>query len=176
MSPRDLRYPIGQFDLKQQATPEKIKHWIWVIEQTPGELRKAVNGLDNTQLDTRYRPDGWTVRQVVHHLPDSHMNSYIRFKLAITEAVPTIRPYHEDRWAELTEARMAPIDASLDLLDALHSRWALFLKSLGPDDFARNFRHPELGELNVGLNVGLYAWHGQHHVAHITTLREREEW
>lgn len=171
-----LRYPIGQFDFITTAEPELVVEWIDAIEAAPAALRAAVAGLSNEQLDTPYRSGGWTVRQVVHHLPDSHMNSYVRFKLALTEDVPTIRPYFEDRWAELPEARTAPVDVSLNLLDALHRRWVLFLRNLDEADLARNFRHPELGELNVGLNIGLYAWHGAHHVAHITRLRERMGW
>lgn len=171
-----LRFPIGRFNFEQAATPENIANWIGSIEEAPARLRDAVQGLTDFQLDTRYRPEGWTVRQVVHHLPDSHMNSYVRFKLAMTEDVPTIRPYDETRWAELPEARTAPVNVSLDLLDTLHRRWTLFLRSMKPTDFSRNFRHPELGELNVGLNVGLYAWHGEHHITHITELRKREGW
>lgn len=171
-----LRYPIGPFDFNQRATPEKIAAWIGIIEKCPAHVREAVAGLSNDQLDTPYRPEGWTVRQVVHHLPDSHLNSYVRFKLALTEDTPTIRPYFEDRWAELREARTAPVEVSLNLLESLHRRWVLFLRNLEPADFSRNFRHPELGQLNVGLNVGLYAWHGAHHVAHITRLRERMGW
>lgn len=171
-----LQYPIGPFDFAQSPTPETITAWIDRIERAPANLRAAVDGLDDNQLDTPYRPAGWTVRQVVHHLPDSHLNSYVRFKLALTEDVPTIRPYHEDRWAELDDARHAPVTLSLDLLDALHRRWTRFLRSLSESDFQRNFRHPDLGELNVGINVGLYAWHGDHHVAHITRLRERQGW
>jgi hypothetical protein len=171
-----LRYPIGRFDVSQSVTADTLRTWIESIEKTPETLRAAVNGLDETQLDTPYRPQGWTVRQVVHHLPDSHMNSYIRFKLAATEEAPTIRPYDEVRWAELREARTAPIEVSLDLLDALHRRWVLFLRSLSPADFLRTLRHPEIGELVVGTSVGLYAWHGEHHIAHITGLRERQGW
>lgn len=171
-----LRYPLGRFDFEQSITPDKLAFWIDTIETTPARLRHAVTGLTDVQLETPYRPDGWTVCQVVHHMPDSHMNSYVRFKLAMTEDVPTIRPYHEDRWAGLAEARSAPVEVSLALLEALHRRWVLFLRNLAPEDFSRRFRHPDLGELDLGLNVGLYAWHGQHHIAHITCLRERRGW
>lgn len=171
-----LRYPIGKYSFNQAVTPEKLANWIAILDAAPKALREAVSGFNDAQLDTRYRPEGWTLRQVVHHLADSHINSYVRFKLAMTEDVPTIRPYHEERWAELEEARTAPVEISLALLDALHRRWVLFLRNLTPADFARNFRHPELGELNVGLSVGLYAWHCEHHHAHITRTREREGW
>lgn len=171
-----LRYPIGRFDFKQAVSPEKLTAWIGIIEAAPARMRDAVAGLDDAQLDTRYRPDGWTIRQVVHHVADSHINSYVRFKLAMTEDVPTIRPYHEERWAELEEARTGPVDLSLDLIEALHRRWVMFLRNMAQSDFDKNFRHPELGELNVGRNVGLYAWHCEHHLSHITRAREREGW
>lgn len=139
-------------------------------------MRAAVAGLNDEQLDTPYRPGGWTVRQVVHHVPESHLNSYVRFKLAITEDEPTIKPYFEDRWAELDDARQAPIALSLDLLEALHGRWIWFLRSLKQADFQRTFRHPELGIVSVDKNIALYAWHGEHHVAHITSMRKRMGW
>jgi DinB superfamily len=172
----DLRYPIGPFQYDGSLTHEQRQHLIDQIEAAPGELRAAVEGLSPAQLDTPYRPGGWTVRQVVHHLPDSHLNSYMRFRLALTEDEPTIKPYFEDRWAELDDARHAPVDISLALLDALHRRWILLLRSLGERDFARTFSHPELGVVSLEKNVSLYAWHGRHHVAHITSLRERMGW
>ena len=172
----DLRFPIGKFEYQGAATDEQRKLLIDEIEQTPARLRAAVNGLSPEQLDTPYRPDGWTVRQVVHHLPDSHLNSYTRFRLALTEEVPTIRPYDEARWAELPDASQGPIEVSLDLLEALHRRWVLLLRSLTGDDYARTFRHPELGPVSLDKNVGLYAWHGRHHIAQITSLRERAGW
>jgi uncharacterized damage-inducible protein DinB len=135
-----------------------------------------VKGLTDAQLDTPYRPQGWTVRQVVHHLSDSHLNAYVRFKLAITEEEPTIKTYEEKLWSELDDARTAPIEMSLALLEALHKRWVLFLKSLTPSNFARKFRHPELGIMNLDALLRLYAWHGRHHVAHISSLRERMGW
>jgi uncharacterized damage-inducible protein DinB len=139
-------------------------------------MRTAVAGLSDEQLNTPYRPEGWTVRQVVHHVPESHMNSYVRFKLALTEEEPTIKPYFEDRWAQLDDANQAPVGLSLDLLDALHGRWVWFLRSLKDADFQRTFRHPELGTVSLDRNIALYAWHGRHHVAHITSLRERMGW
>jgi len=139
-------------------------------------MRAAVEGLSDEQLNTPYRPEGWTVRQVVHHVSDSHLNSYIRFKLALTEEHPTIKAYDENVWANLDDARNAPIDISLDLLEALHARWVLFLLSLKEKDFQRTFNHSELGAVSLDKNIALYAWHGRHHVAHITSLRERMEW
>jgi uncharacterized damage-inducible protein DinB len=135
-----------------------------------------VKGLSAQQLDTPYREGGWTVRQVVHHVPDSHLNSYIRFKLALTEEEPTIRPYMEDRWAELPEARTAPIELSLSLLEDLHKRWILMLRAIQPTEWKRTFRHPEIGPMTLEKNLALYAWHGRHHVAHVTALRERMGW
>jgi uncharacterized damage-inducible protein DinB len=139
-------------------------------------MRTAVQGLSDEQLNTPYRPEGWTVRQVVHHVPESHLNSYIRFKLAITEDEPTIKPYFEDRWAKLDDANTAPVELSLNLLDALHERWVWFLRSLKEGDFQRTFRHPEMGTVSLDKNIALYAWHGRHHVAHVTSLRERMGW
>lgn len=172
----DLRYPVGQFNFSGTLSPEARATLIDEIAATPEKMRAAAAGLNDGQLNTPYRPGGWTVRQVVHHVPESHLNSYIRFKLAMTEDEPTIKPYFEDRWAELTDARVAPIEPSLDLLDALHQRWVWFLRSLKDKDFERTFQHPELGQVSLNKNVALYAWHGRHHVAHITSLRERMGW
>jgi hypothetical protein len=172
----DLRYPIGQFSFSGTLSPTDRSALIDQIAATPEKLRAAIRGLTDEQLDTPYRPDGWTVRQVVHHVPESHLNSYIRFKLAITEDEPTIKPYFEDRWAQLEDALISPIEPSLDLLDALHRRWVWFLRSLKDADFDRTFQHPELGVVSLNKNVALYAWHGRHHVAHITSLRERIGW
>jgi len=172
----DLKSPIGPFKLDSAPTDEDIRRAIDEIAQAPAKLRAAVEGLSPEQLDTPYRPGGWTVRQVVHHVPDSHLNSYCRFKLALTEDEPTIKAYHEDRWAELDDSRSAPIEVSLAMLEALHKRWVLLMKSLAPADFARTFQHPEIGLVSLAKNVCLYAWHGRHHVAHITSLRERMGW
>ena len=172
----DLRYPVGPFEFAGTLAPVQRQELMDQIAATPEKMRAAVAGLSEEQLDTSYRPDGWTVRQVVHHVPESHMNSYVRFKLAITEEEPTIKPYFEDRWAELDDAHKAPIELSLNLLDALHSRWVWFLRSLKDGDFQRTFRHPELGLVSLDKNIALYAWHGRHHVAHITSLRERMGW
>ena len=146
------------------------------IEQAPSNLRAAVRGLSDGQLDTPYREGGWTVRQVVHHLPDSHMNSYIRFKLALTEDDPAIKPYMEDRWADLPDSKQAAIDVSLALLDALHQRWLMVLRNMPESAWRRAFLHPELGPTTLDKALALYAWHGRHHVAHITQLRHRQGW
>ena len=173
----DLRYPIGPFRYTGEGSPARREQWIGDISAAPAELRAAVAGLSPAQLDTPYRPDGWTVRQVVHHVPDSHLNAYTRIKLALTEEEPTIKPYEEARWAELPDARSGPIDPSLALLEFLHQRWLLLLRNLRPADFARRFRHPEHGRM-FGLDetLAMYAWHGEHHVAHITSLRRRMGW
>ena len=172
----DLRYPVGTFSFQGTLSPEERLGLIDQIAAAPEKMRAAVAGLDDEQLNTPYRPEGWTVRQVVHHVPESHMNSYIRFKLAMTEEEPTIKTYFEDRWAQLDDAQQAPVDLSLNLLDTLHERWVWFLRSLKEEDFQRCFRHPELGAVSVDKNIALYAWHGRHHVAHITSLRERMGW
>lgn len=172
----ELSFPIGKFKWEGDATDEKRQHFIDEIAGTPARVRMSVEGLSAEQLETPYRPGGWTVRQVVHHIADSHLNSYVRFRLALTEDEPTIKPYHEDRWAELDDARTAPLEVSLALLESLHERWVHLLKSLKAEDFARTFRHPEMGVVSLDKNLGLYAWHGRHHVAHITSLRERMGW
>jgi hypothetical protein len=172
----DLRYPVGRYTPPEPITAAHRPDWIEQIGHAPAALRDAVRGLSDAQLDTPYRPGGWTVRQVVHHLPDSHLNAYIRFKLALTEDEPTIKPYDEARWAVLEDGRNGPPDASLAMLDGLHARWVRLLRSLGARDFARTFNHPEHGKLTLDWVLGMYAWHGRHHVAHITFLREREGW
>ena len=172
----DLRYPVGPFEFAGTLSDGQRQTLIDQIAATPEKMRAAVEGLSEEQLNTPYRPEGWTVRQVVHHVPESHMNSYVRFKLAITEEEPTIKPYFEDRWAQLDDAKQAPVGLSLDLLDTLHGRWVWFLRSLKDADFQRTFRHPELGVVSLDKNIALYAWHGRHHVAHITSLRERLGW
>jgi uncharacterized damage-inducible protein DinB len=172
----DLRYPLGPFEFSGTLSPGAREKLIDQIAATPDEMRTALAGLDAAQLDTPYRPEGWTVRQVVHHVPESHMNSYLRFKLALTEDEPTIKPYFEDRWARLNDATQAPIELSLNLLASLHERWVWFLRSLTDQDFKRTFRHPESGLVSLQKNLALYAWHGRHHVAQITSLRERMDW
>jgi uncharacterized damage-inducible protein DinB len=173
----DLRYPIGKFDWTAPVTEAEYPRLIAEIAGAPEALRSAVAGIPRDHLESRYRPDGWTVRQVVHHIPDSHLNAYTRFKLALTEEEPTIKPYDEAKWAELPDSREVPIDVSLDLLDVLHIRWVALLRSMNAADFARTFRHPEHNRtLTLGQLLALYAWHGRHHVAHITSLRKREGW
>ena len=172
----DLQYPVGRFEFPRDVSSQDRARFIQEIAETPSNLRAAVTGLSAEQLDTPYRPGGWTVRQVVHHVPDSHLNSYVRFRLALTEDEPTIKPYEESKWAELADARTAPIETSLVLLESLHERWVLLLGSLSDADWRRQFRHPELGVVSLEKNLALYAWHGRHHVAHITSLRERMGW
>lgn len=172
----DLRFPIGRFKMDEDVNEGRRQRLIEEIAETPARLKAAVSGLSLEQLDTPYRPEGWTVRQVVHHLADSHLNSYARFKLALTEDEPTIKTYHEDKWAELYDARTAPIELSLALLESLHERWVLLLNALTGPDWDRAFRHPDMGVVPLAKNVGLYAWHGKHHVAHITSLRESKGW
>ena len=161
--------PTAPLDAAQRATA------ITSIDETPARLRRAVHGLVDQQLDTPYRPGGWTVRQVVHHLPDSHINSYCRFKLALTEDTPVIKTYEEARWAELPDAR-APIEISMALLDALHRRWVLLLRHIPDDGWNRTLRHPDMGVMRVDWLLAFYGWHGPHHVAHVTRLRERKGW
>jgi uncharacterized damage-inducible protein DinB len=172
----DLRFPIGKFHYDGPLTDTQKEESLNNIAETPAKLRTAVKGLSDAQLDTPYRPGGWTVRQVVHHVPDSHLNSYVRFKLALTEQEPTIKPYAEELWAELADAKATPIEVSLTLLDSLHNRWMRLLRSLGPEELKRTFRHPDQGLVTLEKNIALYSWHGRHHVAHITSLREREGW
>jgi hypothetical protein len=169
-SMKDLQYPIGRFSFPESSTPEERQTWIREIARTPQDLRAAVAGLSEQQLDTPYRPGGWTVRQVVHHIPDSHMNAFVRFKLALTEDQPIIKPYDEARWATLADAAL-PIQPSLDLLDALHVRWVRILESMSGRDYQRTFMHPESGAWRLDQYLAQYAWHGRHHVAHIRSLQ-----
>src|SRR3989441_7268756 len=172
----DPRYPVGNFAMPAQLSPARRQQAIEEIAATPSKMRAAVKGLSDSQLDTPYRPNGWTVRQVVHHVPDSHMNSYIRFRLAVTEDEPTIKPYDEVKWAELHDARTAPVGMSLQLLESLHLRWVALLRSFSETDFSRRFNHPEDGVLRLDAALAAYAWHGKHHAAHITSLRARMGW
>jgi uncharacterized damage-inducible protein DinB len=172
----DPQYPIGKFQARSEISAAERKQLIKQIEEAPKKLRAAVQGLSKKQLDTPYREGGWTLRQVVHHIPDSHLNAYVRFKLALTENHPTIKPYEQQLWAELLDARTAPIEMSLDLTDALHKRWVLLLQSMKPEEFARTFNHPETGVQNLDRILQLYAWHGRHHTAQITSLRDRMGW
>jgi hypothetical protein len=172
----DLKYPLGRYHAPALISSAQRAAWIDQMAQLPSRLTQAVAGLDDAQLDTPYRPAGWTVRQIVHHLPDSHLNSYTRFRLALTEDSPLIKPYEEAAWAQLSDARTAPVAPSLTLLEGLHARFVLLLRSLSDEDFARTFRHPELGEIRLDWTLGLYAWHCLHHTAHINNLRTRQGW
>jgi uncharacterized damage-inducible protein DinB len=162
-----LRYPIGPFRPRSGFTPEERAAFIEDIAGFPAEFRDAVEDLSEVKLDTPYREGGWTIRQVVHHVPDSHLQGYVRFKLAMTEVVPTIKTYGQAEWGELADARTAPVESSLDILDALHERWAFFLRSLSGEDFQRTYLHPEMGEITLETTLQLYAWHGQHHLGHV---------
>jgi uncharacterized damage-inducible protein DinB len=173
----DLRYPTGRFQRPEGAlTDEQRAAHVETIAALPAQLRAAAEGLDDGQLDTPYRPDGWTVRQLLHHVPDSHMNAYVRFKLALTEGDPTIKTYDEDAWAKLDDTRSTPVATSLALLAAVHERWVNLLRSLKPADFARTLRHPENGPMTLDALLAMYAWHSRHHLAHVTGLRGRMGW
>jgi hypothetical protein len=172
----NLQYPIGKFTKVEHIDNEQRERFIQEIAAAPKELRKAVEGLDPSQLNTPYREEGWTVRQVVHHLPDSHMNAYIRLKLALTELEPEVKTYKEALWAELPDVKTVPIEISLVLLDAIHARWIACLRGLPIDAFEKKFRHPAMGLISLNEQLALYAWHGKHHIAHITNLRQRMGW
>ena len=172
----DLRYPVGQFTWSGPNTREERARFIEDIAALPQKMRSAIAGLNDAQLDTPYRDGGWTVRQVVHHVPDSHVNMYIRLKFALTEDEPTIKPYDENVWAELPDGKSGAIEGSLSLLDGLHYRMASFLRSLSEADVQRKFTHPEIGVITIDRCIASYAWHSRHHVAHITSLRERKGW
>ena len=176
----DLRYPIGNFEWippenEEQGAKRRL-HYVDVLAKLPSQMRAAVSGLSAGQLDTPYRPEGWTVRQVVHHVPESHMNAYVRFKLALTEDNPTIKPYDEAAWARLPDVAVTPIEVSLQLLTALHARWVDTVHWMRPSDFARTLFHPERGTLTLDQMLAMYAWHSAHHTAHITSLRQRMGW
>ena len=173
---KDLRYPIGRFEHSGLVSGRDLSTWIGQIEVLPEQLRQVVVRLSDEQVDTVYRPGGWTIRQVVHHLADSHTNCYVRFKWALTEEEPTIKTYDERRWAELVDYRLVPVQTSLDFLSLLHERWVVLLRALTPDQLSRRFVHPESGPSELAWNVGNYAWHGRHHLAHITGTVEREGW
>jgi hypothetical protein len=172
----DLRYPIGPCEYPPSVSLEARKRHIADIAALPDFLRAAVQDLNESQLDTPYRPGGWTVRQVVHHFADSHMNAFSRFRLALTEQQPTIKPYNEKTWADLADSRLAPVDASLSLLQGLHKRWVIMLVAMSDADFSRALHHPEIGILRLDTYLASYGWHCRHHVAHITSLRQRSGW
>lgn len=171
----EAKYPVGKFQHDRVITKSMTEGWINEIEDLPGLLREAVRDLDNEQLDTPYRSGGWTVRQVVHHLADSHMNAYVRFKLALTEENPVIKTYDEGKWAELPDCNL-PVGISLSLLETLHIRWVKLLRNLSPADLEKTFIHPDLGGVSVCENIAIYAWHSRHHLAHITNLCSRKGW
>jgi hypothetical protein len=172
----NLKFPIGPFSFPAPGTAQQRQTWIAEIAEAPAKFRAAAAGLNEDQINTPYRDGGWTVRQVIHHVPDSHMNAHIRFKLALTENEPTIKPYDEAACAELADTRDTPIEISLALLENLHARWVYLLRSMSESDFAKTFRHPELGVVSLERTLALYAWHGKHHAAHITSLRDRKGW
>jgi uncharacterized damage-inducible protein DinB len=170
-----LRYPTGKFQRPASLDADARARAIDIVAATPARLREAVRGLTAEQIETPYRPGGWVVRQVVHHVPDSHLNAFIRFKLALTENEPTIKPYDESEWAKLADTRL-PLETSLTLLDAVHERWLAVLRAMTQADFERVLMHPETGRQRLDQVLALYAWHGPHHIAHITSLRERQGW
>jgi uncharacterized damage-inducible protein DinB len=172
----DPRYPVGKFSWPEKVAEQDQRTYIQQVEDAPAKLRAAVKGLTDKQLDTPYREGGWTVRQVVHHLPDSHMNSYIRFKLALTENEPAVKPYNEKLWANLPDAATMPVEPSLALFESLHARFVTMLKAMRAEDFGRKVNHPELGKVTLQNYLALYAWHGRHHVGHITELRKAKGW
>jgi hypothetical protein len=172
----DLSYPTGRFTRPATLTPEARDAAIRTIKDTPAAMRRAVSGLGAEQLDTPYRPGGWTVRQVIHHVPDSHANAYVRLKLALTEAAPTIKPYDEAAWANLEDTKSTPIETSLVMLEVIHERFVRLLAAMSPADFARAYNHPETGLHSLDYLTAMYAWHGPHHVAHVTRLRQRMGW
>ncbi len=163
-----LRFPVGKFSRPKEYTPSDIEGWISDIEQFPALLEKEVAGLTEAELAWQYRPEGWNIRQLVHHCADSHMNSFIRYKLTLTEDKPTIRPYHEDRWAEMSDYKDEEINTSLAIIKGLHGRWSRMIKSLSPEQFDREFVHPEHGwTMSLGQNTALYSWHCRHHLEHV---------
>jgi hypothetical protein len=176
VSADELRYPIGHYRPPETISAADREAWIREIEALPGNLRRAIAGLSDAQLDTPYRPGGWTLRQVAHHYADSHMNSYLRFRWAATEEMTTIKTYDEAAWAELKDAKTAPVELSLALLEPLHARWVLLFRSFGDAEFRRKMKHPDWGEVSVEWLLGQYAWHSRHHVAQINSLRDREGW
>ena len=176
----DLRYPLGKFEWVPPENEEQMArrraHYIDVLAKLPGTFESALKGLTTEQLDTPYRPGGWTVRQLAHHVPDSHANAYIRFKLALTEYEPSIKTYKEDMWARLADTAQTPVEVSLQMLSTIHTRWVAILQAMDSSDFARTLRHPEIGVLDLNRMLALYAWHSAHHTAHVTSLRKRMGW
>lgn len=172
----DLRYPIGRFVFDPATAAQERDEWIRHLARLPGELEGVLDSLNDEQLDTPYRPDGWTVRQVVHHIADSHMNAYVRIRLGLTEDAPLIKGYDEKLWAELADSLTAPVAPSLSIVEGAHSRWVTLLRQIAPEDFQRTIVHPQFGPGTIEKYTGLYAWHGAHHVAQIRNLRQRNRW
>jgi hypothetical protein len=172
----DPRYPLGRFQAPETITPQHIASWIDEVAAAPAHLRQAVAGLTPGQLDTHYREAGWTVRQVTHHIPDSHMNAYVRFKMALTETDPPIRAYEEGEWAKLSDTAETPVETSVVLLEKLHERWVTLMRGFGDAEWKKCYVHPTMGPVPLERALGLYAWHGKHHVAHVTELRKRKGW
>lgn len=177
MDIEQLKYPIGKYARPDPISEEYLKSWMGDIVAAPQLFRNAIKGLTEEQLSTPYREGGWTLRQVIHHVPDSHMNAYIRFKWTLTEETPTIKAYHEDRWAMLEDSLVTQVEVSLDMLEALHKRWVLLMESMGEEEFKRIYIHPQYGkQFSLEEVLGLYAWHCKHHLAHIVRLKERMKW
>ncbi len=177
MNTNDLKYPIGKYEKPEEISEEMIEQYINIISEFPERLKKEVEKLSGDQLDTVYRPDGWTIRQVINHCADSHSNSLTRFKLALTEDNPVIRPYFEDRWAELADSKNIPVEPAFKMLEGIHQRWTILLRSLTPEQLGRTFVHPDSGNtIRLDENIGIYAWHCDHHLRHITSLKERNGW
>ncbi|MCG9971072.1 YfiT family bacillithiol transferase [Christiangramia crocea] len=174
---QNLKYPIGKYEFPDDISQSVIENWIQTIEELPGKLNRLIRPLDNEQLDTPYRTDGWTIRQLVHHIADSHMNAILRFKWALTEDTPTIKAYDQDLFAKLDDSLSAPVEFSLDFLSGLHAKWVFLLKSLRTSDFEKKFVHPETGkEISLLWLLGMYAWHSQHHYAHIENILIKKGW
>ena len=171
-----LRYPIGRFQKQESLSPDQRASALRSLHQSPQKLHQAVNDLSTEQLDTPYREGGWTVRQLVHHLADSHMNAYVRMRLALTEDWPTVKPFNEAQWAKLADARLGPVESSVEILSALHARWVMLLTSLNEEDWKKGYVHPENGRQTIEQVLALYDWHGRHHLAHIAELRARMHW
>ncbi len=171
----DPRFPIGQFEHSGPVSAEDVNRWIRDIEELPAQMREAAHGLTEEQLAAQYRPGSWTVRQIIHHVPDSHLNSYVRFKWALTEEEPVIKAYDENGWASLADYSDTPVDLSLDFLETLHAKWVVLLRSLTDKQLSRRFVHPESGPTELAWSIGAYSWHGRHHLAHITSAIAREE-
>ncbi|MCW9065088.1 MAG: putative metal-dependent hydrolase [Ignavibacteriaceae bacterium] len=176
MDQENLKYPIGRYQLEDKINKTSIENWIKEIELLPQKLSEAVKGLKKDQLQTPYRPDGWTIQQVIHHIADSHMNAYNRFKLALTENKPIVKPYDEKLWAELPDSKLVDVNVSLDLIKSLHKRWTTLLRHLSEEELNKEFLHPESGMKNLKETICNYAWHGNHHLAHITFLKQKMNW